>query len=79
MSARTLRQIEAGRVVVVFRETFGFGKSVYVVEGPAHLAPLHDRSACVATSRAGLRALIDALENVASDPTWDSVAPAEVA
>lgn len=71
MSGRTLRQIEAGRAVVVFRETIGFGKSVYVVEGPLLLPP-HDRAVCVATSRPGLRALIDALQAIVDDPTWES-------
>lgn len=55
---KTILQIDAGRVVVVLRET-AFGRAIHVVENGQRF---NERSVCVATSRPGILAAIDALQ-----------------
>lgn len=58
---KTILQIAAGRVVVVLRET-EMGRAIYVVENDQRF---NERSVCVATSRPGVLAAIDALKTAA--------------
>lgn len=57
----TLAQVQCGRVAVVVRKNKGHGVMVYVVDDM--IRRVDAASVCVCTSRAGLRAVIDALKD----------------